>query len=126
MQHPAAQVTTEAPRAPASSGGTPALALAAVQPFAERVRVLGHPIRLLILDRLQSGGAMPVHRLITALDVTALSQGALSQHLARMRQAGLLAAQRHGHEVWYAVTDPHALTILNCIQAKLRRTPTSA
>ena len=122
MQHPAAQGISLTPPVPTTSDGPPPLALAAVRPFAERLRVLGHPVRLLILDRLQSGGAMPVHRLVTALGDTALSQAALSQHLARMRQAGLLAAQRHGHEVWYAVADPHALTILNCIQAKLRRT----
>ena len=126
MQHPAAHGTLLAPRAPTTGDAPPPLSQDAVRPFAERLRVLGHPIRLLILDRLQSGGAMPVHRLVTALETTTLSQGAVSQHLARMRQAGLLAAQRHGHEVWYAVTDPHALTILNCIQAKLRRTPTPA
>ena len=123
MHHPAAR-TAISPRPPPAAIGTGAtpLALATVQPFAERLRVLGHPIRLLILDRLQGGGAMPVHRLITALGAAAPSQSALSQHLARMRQAGLLAAQRHGHEVWYAVADPHALTILSCIQTKLRRT----
>ena len=122
MQHPAAQGAALTPQAPTAGDAPSPLALDAVRPFAERLRVLGHPIRLLILDRLQSGGAMPVHHLVTALGATTLSQGAVSQHLARMRQAGLLAAQRHGHEVWYAVTDPHALTILSCIQAKLRRT----
>jgi len=135
------------PRARATGSGPRPLALADVQPFAERLRVLGHPVRLLILDRLQSGGAMPVHRLVTALATAAttgtghrepgvqkpgaplsaavaaaaLSQAALSQHLARMRLAGLLTAQRHGREVRYAVADPHAFTILNCIQTKLRQ-----
>ncbi len=125
MQPPAARTAIPPRQAPATAGARP-LALADVQPFAERLRVLGHPVRLLILDRLQCGGAMPVHRLVTALDTPALSQGALSQHLARMRQAGLLAARRHGHEVWYAVTDPYAITILNCIQTKLRRAPNPA
>jgi len=130
---------------------TKPLTAAEAGPFAERLRVLGHPLRLLILDRLQAGGPRPVHRLAGALagagetegrktengrteDGTteqrnndsrdrAFPQAALSQHLSQMRRAGLLTARRRGQEVWYAIADPHALTILNCIRAKRHRPP---
>jgi len=134
---------------------TKPLTTAEAGPFAERLRVLGHPLRLLILDRLQAGGPRPVHRLAGALAGAgetegrktkngrtedggmadgktgkrenngrerALPQAALSQHLSQMRRAGLLAARRRGQEVWYAIADPHALTILNCIRSKLMKT----
>ncbi|MFA5206325.1 MAG: metalloregulator ArsR/SmtB family transcription factor [Lentisphaeria bacterium] len=117
---------------------TKPLTTAEAGPFAERLRVLGHPLRLLILDRLQAGGPRPVHRLAGALAGTgeteeekrkndgrdrAFPQAALSQHLSQMRRAGLLTARRRGQEVWYAIADPHALTILNCIRARRDRPP---
>ena len=33
-----------------------------------------------------------------------------------MRRIGLVEASRRGKEVWYAIANPRALTILNCIR----------
>ena len=41
-----------------------------------------------------------------------------SHHLARMRLAGIVAAERRGKETWYRIADPHSVTILNCIRRK--------
>ncbi len=81
--------------------------------MAEALRVLAHPYRLRIVERLDQAGAAPVHALGRALGGT---QGALSQHLTRMRAAGLIRAERRGKEVWYAIANPDSLTILTCMR----------
>ena len=80
---------------------------------AETLKLLTHPQRLKIIDILDRNGASPVYRIA---DELGLASAATSQHLNQMKRAGLIAAQRHGREVRYAVLDPRALTILGCIR----------
>ncbi|MDD5705515.1 MAG: metalloregulator ArsR/SmtB family transcription factor [Kiritimatiellae bacterium] len=86
--------------------------------MADALRVLGHAYRLRIVEHLDHGGAAPGHVLLAALGG---AQGALSQHLNKMRAAGLIAAERRGREVWYALANPDALTILNCMRKRHQR-----
>lgn len=41
-----------------------------------------------------------------------LSQSALSQHLARLREEGLVATRREAQTVWYRLSDPRAARVL--------------
>ena len=41
-----------------------------------------------------------------------LRQSAVSQHLARMKEEGLLGARRDGRQVHYSIADPTALSII--------------
>jgi ArsR family transcriptional regulator len=41
-----------------------------------------------------------------------LSQSALSQHLARLRQEGLVATRREGVSIYYSIANPDAARIL--------------
>ncbi len=83
--------------------------------MAEALQALAHADRLRILDVLDRKGSLPVHELVR---VTALGQAVISGHLARMRRAGLVRADRKSREVWYAIANPHAVTILDCIRRK--------
>lgn len=60
-------------------------------------KVLGVPTRVKIL-RLLKGGALCVGALVAKLDVT---QGAVSQHLRILRDAGLVAPERRGYFIHY-------------------------
>ena len=52
-------------------------------------------------------------RTVTDLAADAgLSQSALSQHLAKMRDEGLVAFRRESQTLWYRVADPRAETLL--------------
>ncbi len=82
--------------------------------MADRLRVLGHPDRLRLLALLEREKNAPVHAMTEALG---RPQAAVSRHLAQMRRAGVLRAERRGQEVWYAVADPNAFTILRCIRS---------
>jgi ArsR family transcriptional regulator len=88
-----------------------------LEDMAGALRVLGHPYRLRIVERLDLRGPAPGHALLADLGG---AQGALSQHVARLRQAGVLRAERRGREVWYALVSPAALTILNCMRNRQR------
>lgn len=64
---------------------------------------LANERRLMILCRLVEWGEANV----TALAEEAhLSQSALSQHLAKMRQEGLVTFRRDAQTLWYRIADP--------------------
>jgi ArsR family transcriptional regulator len=79
---------------------------------AETLKLLAHPQRLRIIEVLEREKEVPVHALMTE---TGFPQSVVSAHLNKMRRAGLLTSRREGKEVWYSITDPRALSILNCI-----------
>lgn len=82
---------------------------------AQVLRLLAHPHRLKIIEILEKGGDVPVHRITLALG---LPQAATSQHLNQMKRVGLVDAARRGREVCYRISDDRSLTILNCIRRK--------
>ena len=62
-------------------------------------RVLGHPVRIRVLELLQDG-PMPVRDLLSVIDV---ERSNLSQQLAVLRRAGIVTATRDGDTVVYAL-----------------------
>jgi DNA-binding transcriptional ArsR family regulator len=91
----------------------PPMDLATFEAKAERVadtlKALGNGRRLMLLCKLVEHGEMTVGDL--ASDV-GLSQSACSQHLARMREEGLVAYRRESQTLWYAIADPRVETLL--------------
>ncbi|MDP1730790.1 MAG: metalloregulator ArsR/SmtB family transcription factor [Devosia sp.] len=67
------------------------------------LRALGNDARLLLLCRLVRHGEVTAGSLI---GTAGLSQSALSQHLARMREEGIVAYRREGQTLWYRIADP--------------------
>ncbi|MBT8045660.1 MAG: metalloregulator ArsR/SmtB family transcription factor, partial [Pontiella sp.] len=69
---------------------------------AEMLRMLAHPIRLRIVDALNTAGELPVCEITEYLGI---AQATTSQHLNHMRRVGLLRTERRGKEVWYSIAD---------------------
>ena len=65
-------------------------------------QTLSNPKRLEIIDCLRDGD-LPV---ISLAELTNISQANLSQHLALMRQRGILTARREGLNVFYSLSNP--------------------
>ena len=63
---------------------------------------LSNPKRLEIIEKLRTC-EMSVTELASALDI---SQSNLSQHLALMRQRGILTSRREGLNVFYSLSNP--------------------
>lgn len=76
------------------------------------LRTLSHPERLRIVEQLESG-PRTVGELADALD---RPQATTSQHLMRLRAAGLLEVTREGRTALYRIRHRGCLTILDCIR----------
>lgn len=72
---------------------------------AELCQTLADPTRLELLELL-SEGPRPVKELVRA---TGQRQAKISQHLAVMRQRGIVMAERMGTEMHYSLVDPRIL-----------------
>jgi ArsR family transcriptional regulator len=75
---------------------------------ADFFRLLGHPVRVRILELLRDG-ERSVGELQTALG---LDSSGTSQHLTAMRRQGLLESRRAGTSVFYRVRDPRMFQLL--------------
>ncbi|HBF83158.1 MAG TPA: transcriptional regulator [Streptomyces sp.] len=69
------------------------------QAKAEFFRMLGHPVRIRVLELLQDG-PMPVRELLASIEVEPSS---LSQQLAVLRRSGIVTSKREGSTVVYAL-----------------------
>jgi DNA-binding transcriptional ArsR family regulator len=104
------------PAKPASRGrGGAEMELLAAQArsAARMLKLLGNESRLLILYSLAARGEMKVGDLV---DTMGLSQSALSQHLALLREDGLVAFRRESQTLYYRVSDPRAARILKLLK----------
>lgn len=76
---------------------------------ADTLKALGNARRLMLLCKLVEHGEVTVGDL--ARDV-GLSQSACSQHLARMRDEGLVAYRRESQTLWYSIADARVAMLL--------------
>jgi DNA-binding transcriptional ArsR family regulator len=80
-------------------------------PEAEILKVLGHPIRLKIV----AGLCMQECNVKHIWECLGLQQATVSQHLALLKNKGIIAGKREGVEVHYSVIDPLARKIIGII-----------
>lgn len=76
---------------------------------AQFLRLLANEHRLLVMCHLMSSGELPVNALA---DRVGLSQSALSQHLARLREDGLVTYRRESQTLFYRICDDRAERVL--------------
>ena len=84
---------------------------------AEVLKTLANPRRLEIIHRLAQGPC-EVRRLAEDLGA---SQPNVSQHLAVLRSAGIVDAERDGREVRYRLTDPDVVVACGLMRTVLQR-----
>ena len=84
---------------------------------AEILKTLASPRRLEILHAL-AAGPIEVGRLADAMGA---SQPNVSQHLAVLRGAGIVEAERDGREVRYRLADPAVMVACGVMRAVLER-----
>ncbi|MEW9529607.1 ArsR/SmtB family transcription factor [Microbispora sp. NPDC049125] len=82
---------------------------------AELFRLLGHPVRIRVLELLQDG-PMPVRDLLAAIEVEATG---LSQHLAVLRRSDMVTAHREGTTVVYALSGGDVAELLRAARQLL-------
>jgi ArsR family transcriptional regulator len=80
---------------------------------AAMLKALGNEKRLMILCKLLEQGEMSVMALTVKVG---LSQSALSQHLAKMREENIVGTRRDAQQVFYRVSDPRVREILSTLK----------
>jgi len=80
----------------------------AFEKAADLLRALSHPVRLRIIELL-GGGELCVKSIEEILEI---SQSSVSQHLTRLRYAGLIESERRGHLVCYRLVEGGATRVL--------------
>lgn len=79
---------------------------------AELLKVIAHPVRLCIVRGLWKNGGCNVTHMQCCLDVP---QSTVSQHLGKLRQAGVIEGERNGLEITYKLKDERVKSILACL-----------
>lgn len=77
------------------------------------LKALSNERRLMILCKLVEWGEANVG---TLADAVGLSSSALSQHLAIMREEGIVTTRRDAQTIWYRIADPKIETLLGHLQ----------
>lgn len=80
---------------------------------AEFLKLLANPQRLLILCRLVVEREMSVGQLGEAVG---LSQSALSQHLAKLRDDAVVTTRREAQTIYYRIADKNAARVLRLLK----------
>lgn len=88
------------------------------QEASKLLKAIANPNRLMILCQLKILGARNVNQLLENLSI---SQPALSQHLAVMREEGLIVSEKKGTSIYYSITDPIVINVLEALEEKFCR-----
>ena len=77
------------------------------------LNLLGNEKRLLILCHLMMHGDMKVGEIVECVN---LSQSALSQHLTKLREEGLVEFRRESQTLYYRIADPRIFKLIKLLK----------
>ena len=80
--------------------------------LSEMRKVIAHPVRLCIVRRLWREGSCNVTFMQECLE---MPQSTISQHLAKLKQAGIIVGERQGLEVKYSLKNESVKRILQVL-----------
>jgi ArsR family transcriptional regulator len=80
-----------------------------IREASEAMQAMGHPLRLKILC-LVGNQELSVLEIVDAVGTT---QSNVSQHLAILRDHGILAARKDANKVFYRIEDPRVLKMIS-------------
>ena len=80
--------------------------------IAELLKVLAHPIRLCLVKSILDQGECNVSHMQTCLS---LPQSTVSQHLQKLRYAGVIEGSRKGLQVNYKIRNERIIQLINSI-----------
>lgn len=80
---------------------------------ARMLKAVAHPVRIEIIDLLSRTKRLSVNELKEKLKIT---QSMTSQHLAQLRNSGVLGASKEANICYYYILNKKVLKLLNCIK----------
>ncbi len=83
-----------------------------IQKAADILKTVAHPLRLRIIEFLQSG-ELSVGEI---QDLLGVSQSLTSQQLSLMKARGILKSRKNGNMVYYGIELPEVIQVINCLR----------
>jgi DNA-binding transcriptional ArsR family regulator len=83
-----------------------------IEQQAELLKAISHPIRLCIVNGLMSDKGCNVSKIKGCLGVP---QSTVSQHLGKLKSAGIVEGRRNGTQVNYYVVNEQIKEIVDCL-----------
>lgn len=80
--------------------------------YAELLKALAHPVRLCIVSGLLEKECCNVTHMQNCLNIP---QSTISQHLQKLRLAGVLKTERNGLEISYSIADEKVKKIISVL-----------
>lgn len=84
-----------------------------LEKVANVLKVIGHPVRLSILELLEEKEPLSVTEI---MDKIAVEQSLLSHHLTKMKDKGILESYREHKNIFYQLKDRQLLKIFDCME----------
>ena len=81
--------------------------------YADLLKAIAHPVRLCIVKGLIENGPHNVSDMHSCLD---MAQSTVSQHLSKLRTAGILKSERVGTEIIYSVDNKFIEDVIKKIE----------
>ena len=79
----------------------------------EILKALGHPIRLRMIEGLIEKDECNVNKMVEELEIP---QSTVSQHLAILKNRGIIVSRKDGVKTCYRVVDERIIEILNVLK----------
>ncbi len=79
---------------------------------ADLFKAISHPVRLCILEMLLRNNKIKVNDMQCCIEV---SQSTVSQHLAKLKAAGIVTGSREGVEIYYSISNEEIEKIIKLI-----------
>ncbi|MFZ5945467.1 MAG: ArsR/SmtB family transcription factor [Bacillota bacterium] len=80
---------------------------------ADVLKAIAHPVRLCIVKNLLDVNSCNVSTMQSCLD---MPQSTVSQHLAKLKSAGIIEGERHGVEIIYKVVSEDVKRIIEVLK----------
>lgn len=83
---------------------------------AECLKTLAHPHRLRMVQML----LRDEHTVGALAEACGIPSHMASEHLGKMKDRGLLTAERRGRQIFYQIAERHLADIMGCVEARFR------
>jgi len=89
--------------------------LSKLEKIAKVLKTIAHPVKLEILEILESEGPLDVSTICSKIGA-GCEISMMSHHLAKLKDNGILISEKRGKQVFYNITDKRLLKIFDCIE----------
>jgi DNA-binding transcriptional ArsR family regulator len=84
---------------------------------AKILKAMAHPTRLFIVDELSRNGPRCVCELT---EMVGVDISTVSRHLARLKEAGIVADEKRGATVYYRLQCPCVMDFFDCVESVMK------